>query len=218
VEALLIAVLFFAAIAFLFYHRRLALSGFVVVILGVLAAIPHNDSPPYRTFSYAGVVRKGFTRFKPEIIDAHQQRYGMSCIPSSVEMVLKLEGRVPQSFYELQTAWQEKSDGSFKDFDGRTIAGLTFHQQFALPRNRDFPLEKSFATIHEELTSGRFVIVGLPSPGGWHNWVIYDEDENGEFLAVSKAGAATIEERQVKRVITKMQGTDLGTYELPAAR
>ena len=178
------------------------------------AALPHGDSFAYHTFNFEGVVRRGLTKFDSEIIDAHKQRYGMSCIPSSVEMVLKLEGRVPGSFHDLQTAWKGKSDGSFKDFDGKTFAGVTFHQQFALPRNRDFPLDKAFSTIHAELEAGRYVIAGLSSPDGWHNWVIYDEDADREFLAVSKFGATTIEERHVKRVITKMQGTDIGTYEL----
>lgn len=158
--------------------------------------------------------RRGLTKFDRAIIDAHKQRYMMSCIPSSVEMVLKLLGRVPGSYYDLQNEWKERRDGSFKNFDGKTFNGVTFHQGFCLARNHDFPLAKLFDTIHGELQAGRFVIVGLASSGGFHNWVIYDEDAGGEFLAVSKFRTKTIEERHVKDVITQMQGTDIGTYEL----
>ena len=158
--------------------------------------------------------RKGLTKFDGSIIDSHAQLYEMSCIPSSVEMVLKLLGRVPASDYDLQNEWKNKSDGSFQNFDGKSVNGVTFHLQFWLPRNDDFPLEKLFAAIHSELKEGRFVIAGLASGGGWHNWVIYDEDSNGEFLAVSKFAGKTIREKHVKAVIARMKGTDIGTYEL----
>jgi hypothetical protein len=162
----------------------------------------------------SNAVRRGMTRFDRQLIDAHEQLYGMSCIPSSVEMVLKLLGRVPASYNDLQRQWKNKSDGSFIDFDGKTVAGVTFHQQFALPRDGDFPLAKLFEAIHNELAAGRFVIVGLAAGDGWHNWVIYDEDINGEFLAVTKGAGGTIDECHVKRVIAQMKGTDIGTYEL----
>ena len=158
--------------------------------------------------------RRDLTQFDLRIIDAHRQLYGMSCIPSSVEMVLKLLGRVPVSYYDLQTQWKEKADGSFTDYDGKTFAGVTFHQQFTQPHGTDFPLAKLFDTISAELHEGRFVIVGLVSEDDTHDWVIYDEAADGEFLAVSKAGVHTIEERHVKRIITSMKGTDIGTYEL----
>jgi hypothetical protein len=156
----------------------------------------------------------GLTKFDRRIIDGHQQRDTMSCIPSSVEMVLKLLGRVPGSYYDLQTAWKNKTDGSFHDFDGKTFEGVTFRQQFTMARDSAFPLVKLFETIDRELKAGRFVIVGLAAGSDFHNWVIYDEDTNGEFLAVSKGGRGTIEQHRVKRVITEMHGTDIGTYEL----
>ena len=45
-------------------------------------------------------------------------------------------------------------------------------------------------------------------------FVIYDEDASGHFLAVSKSGSKTIEARHLKNTITRMQGTDIMTYEL----
>jgi hypothetical protein len=158
-------------------------------------------------------VGRGLTKFDRRIIDAHEQRYNYSCIPSSVEMVLKLMGRVPLSYYGLQDAWRNKADGSFHDFDGKTFSRLTFHQQFTMARDSAFPLTNLFATIDRELKAGRFVIVGLPAGNDFHNWVIYDEDANGEFLAVSKFQKWTIQRRHVKRTITEMRGTDLGIYE-----
>lgn len=161
---------------------------------------------------------KCLTPFNREVVDAHQQRYGMSCIPMSVEMVLKLLGRVPQQFYELQDAWKEKADGNFSDFDGKSIKGVTFHKQFGSARNNQFPFEKLFATIDSELKAGRFVIVSLASSQvSWHMYVIFNEDPNGDFVAVSKIGSRTIDAKQVKATIRRMQGTDILTYELAAA-
>jgi hypothetical protein len=152
------------------------------------------------------------TPFSRKIVDAHEQRFGMSCIPMSIEMVLKLLGKVPGSYYELQNPWKEKADGNFKDFDGKTIEGVTFHKQFGMDRGPEFPLTKLFEAIDHELKAGRFVIVSLSSNTGWHMWVIYDEDASGDFLAVSKDGPKTMEATHVKGIITKMQGTDILTY------
>jgi len=157
--------------------------------------------------------RKNLTHFSRQIVDRHQQLYDMSCIPMSIELVLKLLDRVPASYYDLQNPWKNKSDGNFSNFDGKTIAGVTFHKQFGLERNQQFPLDKLFETIDKELKAGRFVIVSLASGGGWHMYVIYDEDADGDFLAVSKAGANTMEASHLKRTIKQMQGTDILTYD-----
>jgi hypothetical protein len=162
--------------------------------------------------------RKNLTPFKRQVVDSHEQRYGMSCIPMAIEMVLKLLGRAPASYYELQDAWKEKADGSFSNFDGKTIAGVTFHKQFGMPRGNEFPIGKLFATIDSELKAGRFVIVSLASStASWHMYVIYDKDANGDFIAVSKLGKKTIEATKIKETIQTMKGTDILTYE-PAAK
>jgi TPR repeat protein len=161
------------------------------------------------------VARRHLTPFDRHLIDAHHQRYSMSCIPSAVEMVLKLTGRVPGSYYDQQNLWQDKADGSFHNFDGQTIAGLTFHQQFTQAHGDSFPLADLFTAIDRELQAGRFVIIGLPSGGGTHDWVIYDEDSNGEFLAVSKDGPRTLENNHVRKTVIEMKGTDIGTYDPP---
>jgi TPR repeat protein len=158
--------------------------------------------------------RRHLTRFNRDIIDAHRQTYDFSCIPSAVEMVLKLTGRVSENYYDQQNEWKNKTDGSFHNFDGKTIAGITFHSSFWDAHGREFPLERLFQTIESELQAGRFVIVGLSCSGGTHDWVIYDENTTGDFLAISKAGERTIEDNHVRRTITHMQGTDIGTYEV----
>lgn len=195
-------------------HRRVAALTLAIALAGISLGGCRSGTTPFEAFSTEGVQRKGLTRFDPALIAGHSQIYQMSCIPSSVEMVLKLEGRVPESYHELQTAWKNKRDGSFANFHGKTIAGVTFHQQFTMARNAEFPLEELFATIQDELAAGRYVIVCLPVGPGCHNFLIYDEDVGGEFLAVSKAGATTIEERHVKAILLKMQGADIGTYKL----
>lgn len=161
--------------------------------------------------------RRFLTKFDPQIVDAHEQGYPNSCIPSSMEMVLKLLGRVPDSYFDLQKAWKNMGDGGFIDFHGKTFAGVTFRLQYALPSNGDFPLSALFDTIHHELEAGRFVIASLASPRGWHMWVIYDEDINGEFLAVSKDGRNTLKKSHVKADIVSMQGTHICTYEFPTS-
>ncbi|MHA3773919.1 hypothetical protein ACXR0O_20500 [Verrucomicrobiota bacterium sgz303538] len=152
----------------------------------------------------------GLTKFDRRIIDAHKQLFPLSCIPSAAEMVLKLLGRVPDSYRDLQLAWQNKSDGCFRDFHNKTFAGVTFKYTAG-------PTDKLLEAIHSELHAGRFVVVGLRNPGGWHSWVIYDEDVSGEFLAVSKDRGRTIEERHVKKAILQSGGTDLGTYDFPTS-
>jgi hypothetical protein len=80
-----------------------------------------------------------------ERIGSHRQLYRYSCIPSAVEIVLKLLGRVDTNYYELQNEWDNREDGSFKDFDERVVEGLTFR----LVNN--LPFEKLFDTIDQEL-------------------------------------------------------------------
>lgn len=147
-------------------------------------------------------------------VDEHKQLYGMSCIPMTVEMVLKLLSREPADYYALQEAWKEKADGTFGDFDNRTVAGVTFYRQFFLPRDEKFPLDDLFHAIDAELAGGRHVIVSLLWDRAYHMFVIVDRSAAGEYRAVSKAGAVTIEVGDVKARIKSIQGTDILTYTI----
>ncbi len=158
-------------------------------------------------------------KFDRNIVDEHKQLFDSSCIPMTIEMVLKLTKREPADYFKLQEAWKDKTDGNFSDFDGRTISGLTFHKQFGLPQNKDFPLNRLFETIEKELKAGRFVIVSLKSgANSWHMHVIYAVDADGDFLAITKAGSKangskTVVVKHVKEIIKQMHGTDILTYE-----
>ena len=146
-----------------------------------------------------------------KIIDQHSQRYQMSCIPSCIEMILKLLAKVPSNFYDLQEKWQNRQDGSFGDFNGETICGVTFHQEFTEPRGQNFPIERLFKRIDKELQAGRFVCVSLRSTGGWHMYVIH-ERTNDDYASFCKIGQKTVEENNVRQIIKNMQGTDILTY------
>ena len=151
--------------------------------------------------------------FDINLIHQHRQLELPSCIPSSVEMVLKLTRSVPTDYFELQQAWGNKLDGNFRNFDGRTIAGLTFSQRFKQPRSRRFPLDELFAAIDSELEQDRYVIIALRSGrNGYHNWVVVQRGTDGEYTAVSKDGKQTIVVHDAKARLTQMKGGDIGVY------
>lgn len=146
------------------------------------------------------------------ILDQHRQLDSPSCIPSGVEMVLKLEHREPVDFFELQKQWGNKTDGTFGNFDGRAIDGLTFHRQFFRPRDDHFPMDELFGAIDRELDSGRFVIVSLAWGTEYHMCLIVDHTPSGEYRTVTKSGPTTLELIDTKARIQAMKGTDILTY------
>ncbi|MBI5853021.1 MAG: hypothetical protein HZB39_18580 [Planctomycetes bacterium] len=147
------------------------------------------------------------------IVDSHEQKYCLSCIPACVELVLKLLKKVDGAYYSQQDAWQNKSDGSFGDFNGTTLFGVTFRHLFhGHARGAAFPMNELLSKVEEQLASDHFVIVSLASLGGWHMYVIYEKRGN-EYAAVSKQCKITIECSAVRATITAMGGTDLLVYE-----
>jgi hypothetical protein len=155
-------------------------------------------------------------QLETNIVSQHQQLDNYSCIPMSVELVLKLLGRISTDNYDLQREWRNRTDGSFAAFDGRTIAGVKFRLQFSLARDDKFPLEDLFKTIENELAANRYVIVSLAVSGGWHMFVLYEQLPSGEFRAVSKIPSRTemLIANQVRTAIRQMKGTDILTYEI----
>jgi hypothetical protein len=155
--------------------------------------------------------------FDRSIVDRHEQRYLLSCIPSCVELVLKMLQRVDPDYYAEQDAWQNNADGSFGNYNNRELFGMRFRNLFhEHPRGPTFPLEDLFARIDSELDGGRFVVVSLASNAGWHMYVVHSR-ANGEFHAISKAsppaGTTTIDENQVRAVVSRMGGTDILVYD-----
>ena len=159
-----------------------------------------------------------------EIINNHKQLSEYSCIPMAVELVLKLLNRAPSNYFELQTLWNNFRFGSFCNFDGRTVNGVTFHHEFPVNKGRGFPPERMkqlFDTIDREIKGGRYVVVSLPSGNDYHNFVIYNQTAEGEYEAVSKKYEAVSKNRSdtwwevdVKKKINDMTGTDILIYEL----
>jgi hypothetical protein len=147
------------------------------------------------------------------ILDKHHQIYQYSCIPSCVEIILKLCGYVTAQYYEQQISWGNRNNGSFADYHENNIEGLIFHHAYNFQRSDDFPLEELFGTIQEEIEDGRFVAVSLDVTIGWHMYIIYEIDTRGEYLAVSKRGKETIFEDSVKKIVTRMKGTDILIYK-----
>jgi hypothetical protein len=152
-----------------------------------------------------------------ETVKQHKQVYNMSCIPSSIEMVLKYNRKVGVDYYELQNAWKEKSDGTFKNFNNKIIAGIKFTQQFDLPRSDAFPYDSLYKTIDTELNSGRKVIISLQSGVGlWHMYVLDSRTGSGDYLAYSRV--YNLDEpvvvENVKQYIKAMKGTDIMTYKV----
>jgi hypothetical protein len=151
--------------------------------------------------------------FNAAIVDAHKQKYPNSCIPSAVELVLKLKGRVDKDYFELQDAWKFKSDGNFSDFHNQCLFGLRFIQLFNLTRGATFPLGELFNKINTELEANRYVVISLGHPTqGWHMYIIYKKD-NLEFAAFSKNGEQTISTNKIRQIVTGMGGTDILTYQ-----
>ncbi|WP_028296696.1 hypothetical protein [Olivibacter sitiensis] len=148
-------------------------------------------------------------------VQKHKQIYAMSCIPSSVEMVLKFNRKVGTGFYDFQQQWKNKTDGSFANFDGKTIHGLTFTHRFKDRRSPDFPINRLFATIDKELSEGRKVIVSLVSgPSMWHIYVIDRQTAQGDYVCYSRAyeDDQVLELTNTKEIIRQMRGTDILTY------
>ncbi|PST83135.1 hypothetical protein C7T94_11060 [Pedobacter yulinensis] len=152
-----------------------------------------------------------------KIVAAHRQLYGMSCIPMSVELVLKHHHKVSPAYYDLQHGWQNKADGSFADFDGKTLAGLKFRHQFGRPRGEGFPFDELFKVIDNELDAGRKVIISLPSGYNfWHMYVIDARTAQNDYRAYSRhfENDKPLVLEGVKGLIFGAGGTDIMTYRV----
>lgn len=177
--------------------------GFVLFFL-FISSIPGHAQTPKGTSIQSTVLK-------------HRQLYSMSCIPSSVEMILKFNNKTNANFYDLQHQWKDKSDGTFANFDGKTIKGITFTHRFKENRSANFPIDRLFKTIDTELKAGRKVIVSLLSgPGLWHMYVIDGTTKDGDYICYSRShnNNEVLEIRNTKQRIRAMHGTDILTYRV----
>ena len=169
------------------------------------SARPAVESPP--KLPIAG--------YDPAKVDAHRQVYEWSGIPMAVELVLKLTGREPADYYDLQKEWKNKRDGNFINFDNQTVAGLTFHHRFDDPRGNEFPTEELFKTIDAELKHGRYVMIALYTGSTWGIYVIVGRTASGDYHAVTKGlRFRTLTATNVKARVREMKGTDILTYTI----
>lgn len=99
-------------------------------------------------------------RYIRRVIDQHQQITNRSCVPSAVEMVLKLLGRVNSGYYDLQNRC---TNGHFSNFDGQTISGVTFRKINLAERGQNFPFDQLFGIIDQELASNKSLYLIIDS-------------------------------------------------------
>lgn len=180
------------------------LATLLTILYFTIANVAAQQIPAARSSFYATVLN-------------HQQIYNLSCIPSSVEMVLKYNKKERSSFYKFQKEWKEKADGTFGDFNGKTIDGITFTQQFNQPRGVGFPYDSLYSTIRKELKAGRKVIISLVSgPGMWHIWLVDHQTTDGDFVGYSRGyqNNTVLEVTNIKGLVQSMQGTDIMTYKV----
>jgi hypothetical protein len=171
----------------------------------------------------------------PTVINGHHQVYPDSCVPMSVELVVKLEDPSQINYYDEQHKYPNgKSWGG--DFV-RKINRITFTHLFTLPRYT-YPLPPLFQTIVDELDSNRYVQLSLVSvwkkdkngnevidnnghkiPQVFHCWVVYGYDNNGDFLGISRdyninqpIYIQTGYNPTIKQQLTIMGGTDILIY------
>ncbi|MDH5828388.1 hypothetical protein ACFX5U_22675 [Sphingobacterium sp. SG20118] len=152
--------------------------------------------------------------FFDTVVNNHHQIFPFSGIPSAIEMVLKYCKVVNFDFYNLQNEWQNKTDGSFGDFDKKELYGITFSQKFVVPRDASFPIDSLFQTIENELKSGKKVIIALQMEAGWPIFVVYKQTPDGEFVSYSKHGSHTLIIRNTKEIVKKSNGTEIMTYSI----
>ena len=157
-----------------------------------------------------------YMELNQSIVSQHRQLFNASCIPMTVELVLKLHNKIKPTDFTLQQQWQDKTDGNFSDLDGKLIEQVKFKKQFGVTRGNNFPLQDLFECIDKELEAERYVIISLANSFGWHMYVIYDKSlSNDEYSAVSKdIQGNTLLITDVKAQVKKMKGTDILTYTI----
>lgn len=114
-----------------------------------------------------------------KIVDGHSQKYRLSCSPSIVELLLKLEGKVATDYFVLQDKYKDQNIGL--DFArNQTLEGLQFKQH-------NLSTEGSFADrITSELAAGRFVGIYVKNSHGYHGWVVTEIDSKRNLILCSK--------------------------------
>ncbi|HTB05546.1 MAG TPA: hypothetical protein VK806_01250 [Bacteroidia bacterium] len=147
-----------------------------------------------------------------EIIQGHQQIHPKSCVPMSVEFVLKYEKQMDISNFGLQEDLAKHGNSNW--VDGYKHGNIEFSRpvEFYNKRGANFPFEALYSKIISELSEDRLVIISLlESDGDFHNYVIYDCDsKNGELIATTKGRPNS---NNVWERVQQINGTDILIYK-----
>jgi hypothetical protein len=159
----------------------------------------------------------------------HEQIEGNSCVPMSVELVLKLEGEMQPDDFSLQndktkignSEWIKNPRFEYpsrnpkirfdREFMNKDV-GKQDHTDEALAEN----LEPTLETIDNELEAGRYPIISVKSgPSTTHNIVIYGkvDDSNYNTITFHHNHGVLDQVENIRQKIIERKGTDILTYK-----
>jgi len=159
----------------------------------------------------------------------HKQLTNISCIPMSVELVLKSLSIMDPLNFELQKD-STKSRKSLWIKNGFCYPEdnpiVKFSREFCLSdvglpdRGNHFIelyYDSLFSTIDSELSNNRLVIISLSSgPSKWHMIVIFEKTPDSTYETITfyhNLSNYVIEEKDLKKIVYDMGGTDIFTYK-----
>lgn len=154
----------------------------------------------------------------PTIIEKHQQLFEVSCVPMSIEFLVKLEDTTQVNFYEEQHKHPNGKIGG-EYYDKKIIHSLSFSHLFSNsknPRGTSFPLQQLIDKMKEEIDNGRYFQISLESGGNnYHMWIIYGYNDNLDFFGITKYWNNPHPHRisNVIEKLKKMGGTDIVVYQ-----
>jgi hypothetical protein len=166
---------------------------------------------------------------KIEEISGHRQTTNVSCVPMSVECVLKLLKLMKLDDFSLQEDTKKSGTSDwvrgFKYYG--TKSPVIFSREFLLKDEGINPdkgphfmknyFEPLFRRIDQELSLGRFVIISLKSgPMSTHNEVIFNKISDDEYQTLTfyhNVPDPAIHNHNLKERVRVMEGTDILTYK-----
>jgi len=164
-----------------------------------------------------------------ELIQVHKQLYEDSCIPMSVECVLKLLNLMPIDDFSLQSnkANSRKSDWVKGYKHPYSNSKVKFSREFELSDYGVLPVrgdhfikdyfEDLFKTIDNELACNRFVIISLDYDSNFHMEVIFNKINDNEYETITysyKQPIHQINKHNLRQRVLNLKGTDILTYKL----
>jgi hypothetical protein len=162
-------------------------------------------------------------------IKGHSQIYEDSCVPMSVECVLKLLKLIPVSDFSLQFDPQKSGHSNWippsfpypSDNPKIEFKREFFPQDIGIQdRGSEFMekyFEPLFKTIDDELRNNRYVIISLESGIHWHMEVIFEKNADNTYKTITfyhnPNNYKIYESQDLKQRVSNMQGTDILTYK-----